>query len=94
MTNVFLFPPPSLQVQRGRTYSHERNGRVNLLLTGAVVLVLALVLGLGVGHFLGWSERLELQVGLEGECLVLPFLLVVFLVTFCILIFIFIASKQ
>jgi hypothetical protein len=34
---------------------------VNLWLTGLVVLCVAVVAGLGVGHFLGWSERLELQ---------------------------------
>ena len=31
-------------------------------LTSFLVVAVAMVLGLGVGHFLGWSERLELQV--------------------------------
>ena len=50
-----------LQITRGREYIHQRNARINLILTAVAVLFLALGLGLGIGHFLGWSERLELQ---------------------------------
>ncbi len=50
-----------LQIVKGRTYTHRPNQRLNVYLTSAVVLVVALVVGLGVGHFKGWSERLELQ---------------------------------
>jgi len=32
-----------------------------LWLTSFVVLCLAWAIGLGLGHFLGWNERLELQ---------------------------------
>ena len=35
---------------------------MNMWLTSFLVVAVAMVLGLGVGHFLGWSERLELQV--------------------------------
>ena len=32
-----------------------------MILSGVLIVVIAMVVGLGVGHFLGWSERLELQ---------------------------------
>ena len=49
------------QIKRGREYIHQRNPKINLILTAVAIIFLALGLGLGVGHFLGWSERLELQ---------------------------------
>ena len=52
----FLF-----QIKRGREYIHQRNPKINLILTAVAIIFLALGLGLGIGHFLGWSERLELQ---------------------------------
>ncbi len=48
-------------MERVRTYSHQRNQDVNVKLSSILVLVLALVAGLGFGHWRGWSERLELQ---------------------------------
>ena len=54
--NVFPF-----QITRGREYIHQRNPKINLILTAVAIIFLALGLGLGIGHFLGWSERLELQ---------------------------------
>ena len=49
------------EIIKGRTYLHQPNQALNLYLTATVVIVVAKVLGLGVGHFKGWSERLELQ---------------------------------
>ena len=53
-----VFP---FQIKRGREYIHQRNPKINLILTAVAIIFLALGLGLGIGHFLGWSERLELQ---------------------------------
>ncbi|TRY73327.1 hypothetical protein TCAL_06037 [Tigriopus californicus] len=48
-------------IKRGQTYSHKRKDNVNYVLTGLLIGFMVLVMGLGIGHFLGWSERLELQ---------------------------------
>ena len=60
------YPPEELmdrfsEIVKGRTYLHQPNQALNLYLTATLVIVATLVLGLGLGHFLGWSERLELQ---------------------------------
>ena len=60
------YPPEELmdrfaEITKGRTYLHQPNQALNLYLTGTLVIVFSLVLGLGFGHFKGWSERLELQ---------------------------------
>ena len=36
-------------------------------LTSFLVVAVAMVLGLGVGHFLGWAERLERQVREQND---------------------------
>ena len=60
------YPPEELmehfsKIVKGRTYLHRPNRTLNLYLTGTLILVGSLVIGLGLGHFKGWSERLELQ---------------------------------
>ena len=47
------------QIERGRTYSHQRNQNVNYILSGLVVIVVAMVVGLGVGHFLGMLYKIH-----------------------------------
>merc|ERR1711974_461356 len=37
------------------------NKKLNLLLTTCVVIACALGIGIGIGHFIGWSEKLEVQ---------------------------------
>ena len=41
------------QITKGHTYVHVPNQRVNLLLTSTLIIVVAMVAGLGIGHFLG-----------------------------------------
>ena len=48
-------------IEKGHTYSHVPNVRLNVLLTTALVLAVFLTAGLGIGHWKGWSEKLELQ---------------------------------
>merc|ERR1712061_443168 len=45
----------------GKVYKHYKNLQVDHFLTAVLILALALVIGLGIGHFLGLSERLEVQ---------------------------------
>ncbi|XP_043199316.1 uncharacterized protein LOC122369023 [Amphibalanus amphitrite] len=45
---------------RLRQYVHQRNNTVNHLLTVVLVLCVTCVLGLGVGHFLGWLHHHEM----------------------------------
>ena len=52
------YPPAELmdrfsEIIKGRTYLHQPNQALNLYLTATVVIVVAMVLGLGVGHFKG-----------------------------------------
>ena len=54
-------------IAKGHTYNHVPKRRLNDLLTTVLILSCALVIGLGVGHFLGWSEKLELQEHLAEE---------------------------
>eukprot|EP00095_Tigriopus_kingsejongensis_P005779 maker-scaffold698_size109766-snap-gene-0.18 protein:Tk05779 transcript:maker-scaffold698_size109766-snap-gene-0.18-mRNA-1 annotation:"hypothetical protein LOTGIDRAFT_235292" len=61
-----LYPTDELpdtysKIQKGQTYSHQRKENVNYILTGLLIGFVVLTVGLGIGHFLGWSERLELQ---------------------------------
>jgi len=63
---VELYPSqeldPSYQaIQKEKVYKHDKNLQVDHFLTAILVLALALVIGLGIGHFLGLSERLEVQ---------------------------------
>jgi uncharacterized protein YneF (UPF0154 family) len=37
-------------------YKHSKNFKLNYFLTGLLVVMLALVVGLGIGHFLGESS--------------------------------------
>jgi len=60
------YPPEELmdgfsEIEKLRIYLHTPNKTLSLYLTGTLIIVFSLVCGLGVGHFLGWSERLELQ---------------------------------
>ena len=48
-------------IVKGHTYEHKPNKQLNVTLSAVVIVGIAMVLGLGIGHFLGWSERLELQ---------------------------------
>ncbi|XP_040573096.1 uncharacterized protein [Lepeophtheirus salmonis] len=48
------------RIKKGVNYSHKPNRELNVFLTASVVLGLAVVLGFGCGHFLGWSEKLEI----------------------------------
>jgi len=48
-------------IVKGHTYAHIPNKQLNIVLSVVVILGVATVFGLGIGHFLGWSERLELQ---------------------------------
>jgi hypothetical protein len=59
-----LYPSQELSddfatVRRGEVYKHNKNFHLNSMLTAAVILVVALAIGLGIGHFLGMSEKLE-----------------------------------
>ena len=50
------YPPFELmdrfaEIKKGRTYSHQPNPALNLYLSGTLVIVFALVMGLGFGHF-------------------------------------------
>ena len=52
------YPPAELmdrfsEIIKGRTYLHQPNQALNLYLTATLVIVVAMVLGLGVGHFKG-----------------------------------------
>lgn len=62
--NGDLYPSQELDegfplIERGEVYKHSRNRSLNFLLSGMLVVVLAMVVGLGVGHFLGLTERME-----------------------------------
>merc|ERR1719153_416391 len=64
--DVDLYPSQELDpsypvIQRGEVYKYHKNLQLDHFLTAFVVLALALVIGLGIGHFLGLSERLEVQ---------------------------------
>jgi len=48
-------------IERGEVYRHIKNLKVDSFLTACLVLTFALVVGLGLGHFLGLSETLEVQ---------------------------------
>lgn len=48
-----------LQIIKGHTYSHQPNRRLNMTLSSVLVLVVAMTLGLGIGHFLGKSFPLN-----------------------------------
>ncbi|XP_023328845.1 protein PFC0760c isoform X4 [Eurytemora carolleeae] len=59
-----LYPSQELdpgfsRIRRGEVYKHNKNFQLNSLLTAILVLMAALVIGLGIGHFLGMSEKLE-----------------------------------
>merc|ERR1719350_1703608 len=61
-----LYPSQELHdsfhgIQRGEVYRHIKNLKVDSFLTACLVLTFALVVGLGLGHFLGLSETLEVQ---------------------------------
>jgi hypothetical protein len=65
---VALYPSqeldPNYQIIKrgqGEVYRHDKNLQLDHFLTAVLVLALALVVGLGIGHFLGLSERLEVQ---------------------------------
>jgi len=63
---VDLYPSQELDpsfpiIKRGEVYKHDKNLQLDHFLTAFVILALALVIGLGIGHFLGLSERLEVQ---------------------------------
>ena len=52
------YPPEELmdrfsEIVKGRTYLHRPNQALNLYLTGTLVIVAAMVFGLGFGHFKG-----------------------------------------
>jgi len=64
--DVDLYPSQELDpnypvIQRGEVYKYHKNLQLDHFLTAFVILALALVIGLGIGHFLGLSERLEVQ---------------------------------
>jgi len=42
-------------------YNHVPNKKLNVLLTTCVVVACVFGIGIGIGHFIGWSEKLELQ---------------------------------
>ena len=53
-----LYPSQELDdsfqgIERGEVYRHIKNMKVDSFLTACMVLAFALVVGLGVGHFLG-----------------------------------------
>ncbi|XP_023328843.1 calponin homology domain-containing protein DDB_G0272472 isoform X2 [Eurytemora carolleeae] len=53
-----LYPSQELdpgfsRIRRGEVYKHNKNFQLNSLLTAILVLMAALVIGLGIGHFLG-----------------------------------------
>merc|ERR1719285_111547 len=61
-----LYPSQELDesfhvIERGEVYRHIKNLKVDSFLTACLVLTFALVVGLGLGHFLGLSETLEVQ---------------------------------
>ena len=61
---VELYPSqeldPSYQViKKEKNYKHDKNIKVDHFLTAILVLALALVVGLGIGHFLGKSSLLS-----------------------------------
>lgn len=54
--------PADLELRPGvRRYRHVPNTRLNWSLTLLAVVVAAAAVGLGVGHYLGWSDRWFLQ---------------------------------
>ncbi|CAN7998166.1 unnamed protein product [Ixodes hexagonus] len=54
--------PPDLELRPGvRRYKHVPNARLNWFLTLLAIVVAAAAVGLGVGHYLGWSDRWFLQ---------------------------------
>uniref|UniRef100_A0A6B0VFQ3 Putative myosin ii heavy chain n=1 Tax=Ixodes ricinus TaxID=34613 RepID=A0A6B0VFQ3_IXORI len=54
--------PAGLELRPGvRRYRHVPNTRLNWSLTLLAVVVAAAAVGLGVGHYLGWSDRWFLQ---------------------------------
>eukprot|EP00092_Neocalanus_flemingeri_P032915 GFUD01035797.1.p1 GENE.GFUD01035797.1~~GFUD01035797.1.p1 ORF type:complete len:1098 (-),score=439.90 GFUD01035797.1:633-3926(-) len=63
---VELYPsqeldPSFMAIKKGEVYKHDKNLQLDHFLTAILILALALVIGLGIGHFLGLSERLEVQ---------------------------------
>ena len=54
-------PPEFPKIVKGHTYAHTPNIKLNVALSAIVVLCIAMAMGLGIGHFMGWSERLELR---------------------------------
>jgi len=63
---VELYPSQELDpnfpiIKRGEVYKHDKNLQLDHFLTAILILALALVIGLGIGHFVGLSERLEVQ---------------------------------
>lgn len=49
------------KIKKGQTYLHKRNQSANYVLSGLLLFLGVLTIGIGLGHFLGWSEKLELQ---------------------------------
>ena len=52
------YPPEELmerfaEIVKGRTYLHRPNQSLNLYLTATLAIVIAMVIGLGFGHFKG-----------------------------------------
>lgn len=51
--------PVDLGQPGARKYIHRPNQKINLILNGVLVIVLASVFGLGVGHFLGKTIKIR-----------------------------------
>jgi len=49
--------PSELDVKCVKTYTHTPNPKLNFALNLLLVLSITMVVGLGVGHFIGWSSR-------------------------------------
>ncbi|XP_064475088.1 girdin-like [Ornithodoros turicata] len=50
--------PPGLDLRPGvRRYRHVPNARLNITLSVMAALVAAAAIGLGIGHYLGWSDK-------------------------------------
>merc|ERR1719510_1724888 len=69
---VELYPSQELDpgyhaIQTEKVYKHDKNLQVDHFLTAILILAMALVIGLGIGHFLGLSERLEVQEMFENS---------------------------
>jgi len=71
---VELYPSQELDpgyhaIQKEKVYKHYNNLQVDHFLTAILILALALVVGLGIGHFLGKLNLINVFLGVSHEIL-------------------------